>query len=103
MLSPDQPPTYLLDGPHGNLKVSRCAYTRKELQVVPDNENPPPDSVIRGNPERYIPEKILKSRNRKGHREYLVKWKRYPENQATWEPADKLQEDVPDLVNKYLT
>ena len=103
MLSPDQPPTYLLDGPHGNLKVSCCAYTRKELQVVPDNENPPPDSIIRGNPERYIPEKILKSRDRKGHREYLVKWKYYPENQATWEPADKLQEDVPDLVNKYLT
>lgn len=103
MLSPDQPPTYLLDGPHGKLKVSRCAYTRKELQVVPDNENPPPDSIIRGNPERYIPEKILKSRNRKGHREYLVKWERYPEDQATWEPADRLQEDVPDLVNKYLS
>ena len=47
MFSPDQPPMYLLNGPHGRLGVSRCAYTRKQLQLIPDNENPPPDSVIR--------------------------------------------------------
>jgi len=47
ILSPDQPPTYLLNGSHGRLGVSRCAYTRKQLQIVPDNENPPPDFVIR--------------------------------------------------------
>src|SRR6185295_757728 len=39
MLSPEQPPRYLVNGPHGRLGVSRCAYTRKQLQVVPDNEN----------------------------------------------------------------
>ena len=60
ILSSEQPPTYLLNGPHGKLGVSRCAYTRKELQIVPDRENPPPDSVIRGKPDRYIPEKILR-------------------------------------------
>ncbi|GET61938.1 putative rve super family integrase [Rhizophagus irregularis DAOM 181602=DAOM 197198] len=27
ILSPEQPPTYLLNGPHGRLGVSRCAYT----------------------------------------------------------------------------
>src|SRR5437660_12011414 len=54
ILSPDQPPTYLLNGPHGRLGVSRYAYTRKQLQIVPDNENPPLDSVIRDKPERYI-------------------------------------------------
>ncbi|UZO18176.1 uncharacterized protein OCT59_009496 [Rhizophagus irregularis] len=66
ILSPEQPPTYLLNGPHGRLGVSRCAYTRKELQVVPINEKPPPDSVIRGQPERFIPEQILRHRIRKG-------------------------------------
>src|SRR5204862_2065343 len=60
ILSPDQPPTYLLNGPHGRLGVSWCAYTKKQLQIVSDNENPPPDSIIRGKPEWYIPEKILK-------------------------------------------
>ena len=102
MFSPDQPPMYLLNGPHGRLGVSRCAYTRKQLQLVPDNENPPPDSVIRGKPERYIPEKILQQRTRKGRLQYLIKWERYPESEATWEPADKFQEDVPKLVNEYL-
>ena len=102
MLSPDQPPTYLVSGPHGRLGVSRCAYTRKRLQVVPNNENPPPDSVIRGKPERYVPEKILRQRTRNGKLQYLVKWERYPESEATWEPADKLQEDVPNLITEFL-
>ena len=102
MFSPDQPPMYLLNGPHGRLGVSRCAYTRKQLQLVPDNENPPSDSVIRGKPERYIPEKILQQRTRKGQLQYLVKWERYPESEATWESVDKFQEDVPKLVNEYL-
>jgi hypothetical protein len=102
ILSPEQPPTYLVDGPHGKLKVSRCAYTRKNLQVVPDNERPPPDSVIRGQPKRYVPEKILKTRTRKGRKEYLVKWKRYPEDKATWEPANQLEEDTPNLISEFL-
>ena len=102
MLSPDQPPTYLLNGSNGRLKVSKCAYTRKQLQVVPNNEKPPPNSVIRGQPKRFVPEKILKQRTRKGQLQYLVKWYRYPENEATWEPADRLQEDVPNLIQEYL-
>ncbi|GBB92998.1 hypothetical protein RclHR1_20990002 [Rhizophagus clarus] len=101
ILSPEQPPTYLLDGPHGRLGVSRCAYTRKELQVIPINEKPPPDLVIRGQPERYVSEKILNHRTRKGQLQYLVKWERYPEDESTWEPADRLQEDVPNLVHIY--
>ncbi|GET64415.1 DDE-type integrase/transposase/recombinase [Rhizophagus irregularis DAOM 181602=DAOM 197198] len=101
ILSPEQPPTYLLNGPHGRLGVSRCAYTRKELQVVPINEKPPPDSVIRGQPERFVLEQILRHRIRKGQDQYLVKWERYPDTEATWEPADQLKEDVPDLIRKF--
>lgn len=101
ILSPEQPPTYLLNGPHGRLGVSRCAYTRKELQVVPENERPPLDSVIRGQPERFVPERILRHRIRKGQDQYLVKWERYPDTEATWEPADRLEEDVPDLIRKF--
>jgi hypothetical protein len=103
ILSPEQPPMYLVNGPHGKLKVSRCAYTKKQLQVIPNQENPPPDSVIRGTPKRYIPEKILKQRTQKGQLQYLVKWKRYPESQATWEPANQLNQDVPNLVKESLT
>ncbi|GBB96968.1 hypothetical protein RclHR1_28850003 [Rhizophagus clarus] len=65
ILSTEQPSTYLLDGPHGRLGVSRCAYTRKELQVISINEKPLPDSVIKGQPKRYVSEKILNHRTRK--------------------------------------
>ncbi|GET65290.1 DDE-type integrase/transposase/recombinase [Rhizophagus irregularis DAOM 181602=DAOM 197198] len=90
-----------LDEPISVLGVSKCAYTRKELQVVPINEKPPPDSVIRGQPERFVPEQILRHRIRKGQDQYLVKWERYPDTEATWEPADQLKEDVPDLIRKF--
>ena len=66
-----------------------------------DDERPPPDSVIRGEPERFIPEKIIKQRTRKGKLQYLVKWYRYPENRATWEPANQLEEDAPNLVDSW--
>ena len=101
MLTPEQPPTYLLNGPHGRLGVSRCAYTRKELQLILKRENPPPDSVIKGRPERYVSETILWQRVRNGKLQYLIKWKRYPESEASWEPANKIQEDVPNLVNEF--
>ena len=90
VLRPEQPPMYLVSGTHGKLGVMRAAYTRNKLQVVPENEKAPPPSVIRGNPKHYIAEKIIRSRMRKGHREYLIKWKGFPESQATWEPAVNL-------------
>jgi hypothetical protein len=101
ILSPEQPPTYLLDGPQGWLDVSRCAYTRKELQVVPNDEKAPPDSVLRGQPERFVPERILRQRTRNGQRQYLVKWERYPNTEATWEPAENIEQDVPHLVHEF--
>jgi len=71
------------------------------LQVVPEDENPPPASVIRGQPKNYIAEKILKSRMRKGVLQYLVKWKRFPEEQSTWEPAERLEADVPNIIQAF--
>ncbi|GBB98462.1 hypothetical protein RclHR1_32310003 [Rhizophagus clarus] len=65
------------------------------------SQRAPPDSVIRGRPERYVPERIIKHRTRKGQLQYLVKWERYPEDESTWEPADRLQEDIPNLVRIY--
>ena len=101
ILTSDQPPMYLVNGPYGKLGISRAAYTRNNLQIVPENENPPSASVIRGKPERYIPGKILKSRRRKNSIQYLIKWKRFPEDQATWKPAEQIQQDLPDLVKRF--
>ena len=101
LLYPEQPPMYLVDGPHGNLKVSRASYTREQLQVVPEDENLPPPSVIRGNPMYYKVEKILAKRFRNKKTQYLVKWQGFPITKATWESGEKLEEDVPELVRAY--
>ena len=39
----------------------------------------------------YEVENILKRRVIKGKREYLIKWKGYPENESTWEPLSHLK------------
>lgn len=87
LLHPEQPPMYLISG-------KTAVYTKNELQVVPENENPPPPSIIRGNPEHYIAEKIIKRRTRKGKVQCLVKWKGFPETDATWEPIENLPKSV---------
>ena len=87
LLHPEQPPMYLITG-------KTAVYTKCELQVVPENENPPPPSIIRGNPEHYIAEKIIKKRTRKGKVQCLVKWRGFPEKDATWEPIENLPESV---------
>src|SRR6185295_9784959 len=53
ILSPGQPPMYMVSGPYGRLQVARASYTRNNLQIVPENENPPPSTVIRGKPECF--------------------------------------------------
>jgi hypothetical protein len=66
---------------------------------------PPPDpEVVDGTPQWEV-EEILDSRIRRGGRwvkfEYLVHWKDYPMEERSWEPADTITEDVPDLVAKF--
>jgi len=100
-LGPGDPPTYLLDGTHGTLKVEDVAYTRNQLQVIPKDEKLPPTSVIRGKPEHYIAEKILDKKKIKGAIYYKIKWKGFDEKESTWEPRAQLIEDVPKLVNDY--
>jgi hypothetical protein len=100
-LSPGQPPTYLLDGSHGTEKVENVAYTRNQLQVIPENEQLPPTSVIRGKPQHYIVEKIIGMKKIRGKIFYRVKWKGFPEDESTLEPRSRLIEDVPKVVEAY--
>ncbi len=48
----------------------------------------------------YEVSRIVNERKLRGKQQYLVKWKRY--ETPTWESADKLLQDCPDVVQSYL-
>lgn len=96
-----QPPMYQLDDPKQELGVDTSArYTKKQLQVVPDNEEKPPKTVIRGKPTQYVVEKLVGRKKEKGRVYFKVQWAGFP-NEDTWEPRTTLMEDVPDMVLRY--
>jgi transposase InsO family protein len=100
ILNADQPPMYQLDDGKGGTD-RRVAYTRQQLQIITNDEQLPPPSVIRGKPKTFKVEKILDKKKMKGKIYYLVKWLGYPDSENTWEPATSLREDVPELVANF--
>ena len=82
LLKPGFPPMYLTDA---NDNVAR---TKNQLQKVSKTEDEPDSRFIRGNPENYIISKILDKKVENGKTLYLVKWKGYKDDEATWEPSN---------------
>ncbi|KAI3852830.1 hypothetical protein MKX03_028664 [Papaver bracteatum] len=50
----------------------------------------------------YEIEDVRKKRVRKGHTEYLIKWRDWPERSNTWEPLENLQEYVDEFEESLL-
>ena len=84
LLKPGFPPMYLTDA---NDNVAR---TKNQLQPVSKKLIEPDAKYIRGEPEYYIISKILDKRIVNRKTEYKVKWKGFPEAQATWVSAKEL-------------
>ena len=51
--------------------------------------------------DEYIVDLLLKHRDRRGAREYFVKWRGYPRSQGTWEPRSELERRCAELVAAY--
>jgi nucleotidyltransferase/DNA polymerase involved in DNA repair len=70
------------------------------------SEPPPPTAMING-VDAYEAEAVIgekkhpankKPKNKRGKMRFLIKWKGYPEEEATWEWEDTLREDLGDEV-----
>jgi len=70
----------------------RVAYTRKQLQVVPEEEDDPNPIVIRTpNPDgEFAIKKLIEKRIQGNRTQYLVWWKGYPKSDSTWETKSKI-------------
>ena len=56
--------------------------------------------IIDGTPEYHV-EQILKKRKHYSKFQYLVKWSGYPLSDASWEPAQVIKEDLPEMVEEF--
>ena len=81
-------------------KDERVSYTAKQLQIVPENEEDSSPSVIRTpNPKgEYAIKKLIDKKVNGKTTSYLVWWKGYPKDQATWQIKSKIPKS---FISKY--
>jgi hypothetical protein len=103
IMRPDSPPLYLLDGDKGPDKVDPTAYTKAQLQVVPEDEKYPSKDLIRNEADKtqFRVEKIVGRKKIRGKWFYLIKWAGYSDDENTYEPESTLKSQVPELINDY--
>src|SRR3981189_1071869 len=81
------------------------------VKLIPFNETEIPEQKATSLPapilvdrvEEYKIEEIIDSRKRRGRTQYLVKWKGFPTEENTWEPATSIKKDVPALIKLTMT
>ena len=56
--------------------------------------------IIDGTPEYHVGQ-ILKKGKHYGKFQYLVKWSGCPLSDASWEPAQTIKEDLPEMVGEF--
>ena len=98
IFDPHEPVMYKIDKP---LRAhERVAYTSKQLQVVPDNEEDPSPSVIQTpHPAgEFAIKKLIDKRVHGRTTQYKILWKGYKLADATWQYKSKIPKS---FIEKY--
>jgi hypothetical protein len=74
-------------------------YTPSLPEFGDRHPNQPPPEIV-GGQEEWEVEEILEERMRRRRREFLVKWKGYGREDATWQTGDDLK-NAPDALRKW--
>jgi hypothetical protein len=89
---------------HNVFNVTSLEHYREATRIPGRRQEPPPPDEIEGE-KFWVVEGIAKSRLNKRQKrvEYLVFWKGYPPEEATWEPWENLKGDdaVEALVKEF--
>jgi Chromo (CHRromatin Organisation MOdifier) domain len=77
-------------------------YKENDQEKFPDHHQlPPPPIHLEDSPKyKYEVESILDSHTHYRKKEYLVKWKGYPDYEAMWEPLANLK-NAKKTINEY--
>lgn len=91
--------------PHNLVKIHPWFHPSL-LTPVPNNDIPgrrraPPQKVVINDEDEYAIHQILDSRRVNKQLKYLVSWEGYGPESNTWEPHDRLKQDVPSLVAAF--
>ena len=83
---PSRPLKYRVKDSKG--KEIKGNFHRSQLQKIEEAQNADKATIL------YEIEKILDTRKRRGKRQLLVKWRNFPESEATWENSENIKEDL---------
>eukprot|EP00105_Crassostrea_gigas_P017083 XP_011434720.1 PREDICTED: chromobox protein homolog 1 isoform X1 [Crassostrea gigas] len=85
-----------MDEKAATMSSTRPAKAKKDEEIVAE---PADVGEEEEEEEEYTVEKVVDSRMKGGRKEYLLKWKGYPDSENTWEPEANL--DCPDLIAEF--
>lgn len=97
LLKPNSPPMYLIDND------DNIARTKNQLQPVAKNVKYPDKKFIRGETEYHIIHKILDKQIVNRKTQYLVQWRGFGEDEATWINANELNrtKDLKEMKREF--
>jgi hypothetical protein len=86
---------------HPTVHVSRIRPAYVDNDAHPPNDSLAPPPIVIDGTDEYEVEEILNERKASRGMQYLVKWKGYPQSEATWEPRGQLAKHALDVVKDW--